>query len=435
MIYPTPRLLQALLLGLLLSVAVSWQASWLPVWYTGIGGLLGLALIEALLLVTQKTPRFSRQVATAFPLGVWQTVEMTLTPVGKRRIRMEITEHVPGSSEVAGLPMTLTVTPGSTDTIRYHLKNLARGEHQINGCTLRLHGRLGLLTQRRFIAETSLIKVYPNFALVAKYAQLATDNRLSQLGIRIRQRRGDGMEFHQLREYRVGDSLRQVDWKATSRLRRLISREYHEERNQQVMMLLDTGFRMRAHDNDLSHFDHALNATLLLTHVVIRQGDAMGLMTFGGNDRFIMPAKGNTIMRDMMKTVFDLQPTQCIPDYLRAVQDISSRLKKRSLIVILTNLRDEDCDDLLEACQLLGKRHLVLITALRENLFDEIQQQNISVAEDAFTYAAAENYQELRQRKIHFLRHAGALVMDTDPMHLAARLINKYLDVKNSGRL
>ena len=277
--------------------------------------------------------------------------------------------------------------------------------------------------------------MYPNFAEVAKYALLATDNRLSQLGIRLRRRRGEGLEFHQLREYRVGDSPRQVDWKATSRLRKLISREYRDERDQQVLLLLDTGFRMRSQDNGISYFDQALNATLLLAHAVTRRGDAVGLMTFAGNDRYLPPAKGGGMVTRIMQMVFDLQPTLCTPDYIRAVQDLSTRLHKRSLIIILTNLRDEDGADLLEACQLLGKRHLVLLATLREHLFESLHDSSVDTVDDAFTIAAAEDYLNLRQRELTRLTHAGVLVLDTPPEQLAVRLINEYLSIKMSGRL
>ena len=71
------------------------------------------------------------------------------------------------------------------------------------------------------------------------------------------------MEFHQLREYRQGDPQRAIDWKATSRTQRLIAREYEEEKDQRVLLVIDCGRRMAAKDDDLSHFDHALNAGLL----------------------------------------------------------------------------------------------------------------------------------------------------------------------------
>ncbi|MBT0875970.1 DUF58 domain-containing protein, partial [Campylobacter coli] len=114
----------------------------------------------------------------------------------------------------------------------------------------------------------------------------------------IRRRRGEGTDFHQMREYRVGDSLRQIDWKATSRARKLISREYQDEKNQQLLVVLDTGRRMLAREPAspqgaaLAHFDHALDATLLVAYLALRQGDAVGLLTTGGERRWVPPRRG-----------------------------------------------------------------------------------------------------------------------------------------------
>lgn len=432
---PTRRLLQLLILWLLLGAAACWETTLLPWWLGSIGLITVLALFEGFALWRQPSPGVERRAPLALPLMVWQSAELQLRPQGRQALRCELVELVPAALEVSGLPASLTLLPGEEIVVGYRLRGNTRGTHSIPACELLLHGRLGLFDQRRQLPLPGTLKVYPNFAEVAKYALLATDNRLSQLGIRLRQRRGEGMEFHQLREYRQGDSLRQVDWKATSRLRKLISREYHDERDQQVMLLLDTGFRMRAQDNAISHFDQALNASLLLAHAVTRRGDAVGLMTFAGNDRFLAPAKGAGVVKHVMNQVFDLEPTLCTPDYIRAVQDISTRLHKRSLIIILTNLRDEDSKDLLEACRLLGKRHLVLVATLREHLFETLHEGDVATVDDAFTLAAAEDYLTLRARELRRLSHAGALVLDTPPEHLAVQLINQYLSIKSSGRL
>lgn len=432
---PNRRLLYLLALWLLLGALASWQAVLLPAWEAALLLLLALAASDAWWLRRLPDPLLERRLPAALPLQVWKPAELILSGSGGARHWLELVERTPEGCETEGLPVSLQLGPGERLAVDYRVRGLSRGEHVIAGCELLLHGRLGLMDQRRILPLPGRLRVYPNFAEVAKYALLATDNRLSQLGIRLRRRRGEGMEFHQLREYRVGDSPRQVDWKATSRLRKLISREYRDERDQQVLLLLDTGFRMRAQDNGISYFDQTLNATLLLAHAVTRRGDAVGLMTFAGNDRYLPPAKGAGMVNRIMQMVFDLEPTLCTPDYIRAVQDLGTRLHKRSLIIILTNLRDEDGDDLLEACQLLGKRHLVLLATLREHIFETLHESPVDSVDDAFTLAAAEDYLDLRQRELSRLSHAGVLVLDTAPAQLAVRLINQYLSIKMSGRL
>lgn len=432
---PTRRLLMLLAVWLAAGVAAVFWEGWQTAWLAAPVILLTAVLLEALALLVTPSPRLKREIPAIWPLAVWQTAGLSLSLPGKVSARLEVLDHLPADAEQQGLPVTLTLTPGKVLRVDYRVRSLQRGDREIGLCEIRLIGRLGLLNQTRRLAVASPFRVYPNFAEVARYALLATDNRLSQLGIRLRPRRGEGLEFHQLREYREGDSPRQVDWKATSRLRKLISREYQDERDQQVMLLLDTGFRMRAQDGALSHFDQTLNALLLLAHAVSHQGDAVGLMTFAGSDRYLAPAKGNPVVKQIMNRVYDLEPTAATPDFLRAVQDLGKRLRKRSLIVILTNVRDEDGPDLLEACRVLGKRHLVLLATLREEVFEDLRQQAPADVDEAFTLAAAEDYLALRERQLNGLRHAGVLVLDTEPGRLAVGLVNRYLDVKRSGRL
>lgn len=432
---PTRRLLGLLGLWVLLGGAASAMASLWPFWL-GFLLLLGVMLAaEWLMLAVTPSPRLQRELPAAWPLAVWQTVELTLSTSGRHPLPLDILDYLPPGMESEGLPLRIRLAPAKFTRVRYRARSLQRGDRQLEICEIRLPGRLGLLRQTRRIPLLSPFRVYPNFAEVSRYAMLATDNRLSQLGVRLRPRRGEGLEFHQLREYRLGDSPRQVDWKATSRLRKLISREYQDERDQQVMLLLDTGFRMRAQDGSLSHFDQTLNAVLLLAHAISHQGDAVGLMTFAGHERFLPPAKGKAAVNAVMNGIFDLQPTDSTPDFLRAVQELAGRLRKRSLVVILTNVRDEDGRDLQEACRVLGKRHLVLLATLHEQLFTALHEQPPADIDAAFLQAAAEDYLALRRRQLLRLRHAGVLVLDTEPGKLAIGLVNRYLEVKRSGRL
>src|SRR4030095_9059656 len=156
-------------------------------------------------------------------------------------------------------------------------------------------------------------------------------------------RRGTGLASPQLRDYHEGDTLRQVDWKATSRRGRLIAREYEDERDQQIVFLLACGRRLIARAAALSHFDEVLNAVLLLAFVALRGGDAAGLMTFAdATQRFVPPRKGRDTINAFLNTLYTAQPTTRPPDYYNAAVELSRRLKRRSLVVVVSNLRDED---------------------------------------------------------------------------------------------
>ncbi len=444
MISPTPRLLRLAWALVALGLAVAFVPALLPAAYGAVVLLTVAVLLDAFFAWRTPTPQLSRDTPHAFPLGRWRHYRLQLQyPSDARRsVRCEVHDLYPADAEADGLPAHVHLLPGQQAHLDIRLRFHRRGDHLLPGAHVRWAGPLHLVYCRRTALCESRIRVYPDFAAVARYALLATDNRLSQLGIRRRQRRGEGLEFRQLREYRAGDALRQVDWKATSRLRKLISREYQDERNQQVVFLLDCGFRMRAQDGELSHFDSTLNALLLLAYVVLRQGDAAGCLSFAGDStRWLAPAKGRERMTALMNNLFDLEPTHRTPDFRALAADAGAHLHKRSLLVLMTNLRDEDIADLLAAARLLGQRHLVLVATLREGVLDQMDSaakpgMNVHEADEAaVASAAARLFLAQRERTLQRLRAEGLLVLDTTPEQLPVRLVNAYLEIKRSGRL
>lgn len=432
---PGPRLLPLLAAWSALALAAAVWPTLQPAWL-GAGALLALALLaEAAALLARPLPAVRREVPPVLPLGVWREVTLDFTHEGRQPLPLQVHDHHPPGADTDDLPRELRLPPRARTQMRYRLRCNRRGRWRFAGVDLRMPGALGLLARQVLLPVVTDVRVYPNFAEVAKYALLAADNRLSQIGVRLRRRRGSGLEFHQLREYREGDALRQIDWKATSRLRKLIARDYQDERDQQVLLLLDGGFRMRSQDGRLSHFDTALNALLLLAHVVIRQGDAVGLMSFANAARFLPPAKGHASLARLMEAVFDLEAGPDTPDFLAAAATLAQQLHKRSLVVILTSLRDEDGADLREACALLARQHVVLVANLREDVLDRLDEAPPADPAAALVTAATHLYLQARERTLQQLRHAGVVVLDTPPERLAVGVVNRYLEIKRSGRL
>jgi uncharacterized protein (DUF58 family) len=184
----------------------------------------------------------------------------------------------------------------------------------------------------------------------------------------------------------------------------------------------------------MSHFDHALNALLLLAYVALRQGDAVGVSTFGHDGpRFFPPRKSIGTVSRLMHGLFDLQPSLHTPDYLVAASALGARLTKRALIVIATTVRDEDSDALQEAARLLRRKHVVVVANLREAALTRAKEQSIATLEHALVYAAATDYLDRRRRTLAALRHKGVHILDVPPAGLARQLVNHYWHLKRAG--
>ncbi|HTS51872.1 MAG TPA: DUF58 domain-containing protein [Burkholderiales bacterium] len=432
---PSLLLVRLSLLWFVAAVAASIWSELGAAWMIA-SAVLGILALGDLLLAARR-PRLEvrRLLPASAPLYVWIEVRLHLSNRDRVRVLCEAFDHHPPECAIEGLPRELAIPARGWAEFSYRLRPTTRGDLRFGPLALRLNSPLTLWQRRVRVGDPSILRVYPNFAALTRYALLATDNRLSQMGILQRRRRGEGLDFDQLREYREGDSQRKIDWKASQRLQKLISREYQDERDQQVVFLVDCGRRMRAKDDDCSHFDHALDATLLLAYVGLRQGDAVGLMTMSGPHLWLAPRKSHAMVNLILNQVYGLQPGLFTSDYHQAAVELSKRLKKRALVVLISNLRDEDDDTLLPALRLLQKRHLVLFASLRERALDETALAPVEDFDDALTHGAAVEYRLRRDAAFRRLKQGNVVCLDVPPQRLALALVNRYLDVKRSGQL
>ncbi len=443
------RLLFLLLWGLMLlaGLAVIYPG-YESAWWSDAIAVLGIIALDALLVwLLDPGITVQRTLPSSAPLGERQTIPLTFSHQGSRRRKLEVFDHPPQAVRVEGLPLTTTLPPATERRVYYRLKPLERGQLEFGKVQIRYRSPLRLWQRSLLLPsqasddaptqQSETLKVYPNFTAVTEYSLLAIDNRVSQMGVLKRQRRGQGQDFLQLREYRENDEPRQIDWKATSRQHKLISREYQDERDQEIVFLLDCGQRMRSRDGELSHFDHALNALLLLGHIALKQGDAVGLQTFSGQPRWLRPGKSQASLTRLLNTVYDLQPGQQLPDYRSGVTRFLARQKKRALVIVLTNLQDSGSEELLPALKLLQKKHLVLLASLRETALHQSLEhppEDLSFSH-ALQTAATHHYLQQRQQAFQQLQHENIISLDTSPQKLSVRLVNKYLEIKAAGRL
>ncbi|OMH39025.1 DUF58 domain-containing protein [Motiliproteus sp. MSK22-1] len=397
--------------------------------------MLGWALLDALVSLRRPAPELRRRLPQSLALNRPATVELCLIPTAKISERWLVQDHYPreGSSSASAIPCTTEA--GRAVEVRYQWTPLERGDFLFDGLSLRCNSfwRFWHL-QQRLPLQTS-VKVFPDFARLRSELRPSSKSNYKNSGIRKRPKRGSGLDFHQLREYRQGDSLRQIDWRATSRRLQLISREYQDERDQQIIFMLDAGRRLLDQDDQLSHFDHALNALLMVAHVALKQGDAVAMMSFGGENRWVAPVKGVLNIGRLLNGFYDLQPQPVASDYIVAAESLIQRYRKRALVVLVTNLQDDSPEELAPAIRLLQKHHLVMVANLNEPSLLEKSKKPIEDLDDALGWCSIAEYQQGRQHTQERLRNSGVILVDTPPQGLLFRLSEAYLAVKAAGRL
>lgn len=420
-------------------LAVAILALALPAFETvwlAMGAAIGIALLAAALEVRGPLGvTVERRVAHSLPVGAESRVTLRLNNASGRDRVLEVFDHHPSPAGVDGLPFEITVPDGQTIERAYGLRPLRRGNTAFEPVEVWHRSRFDLLRRRHRLGPRDRVRILPDFRPILLEGLVGVEEQMARLGVHLQRRRGEGLEFEELRDYRQGDSLRQVDWKATARRGSLIARQYQDERNQHVVLMLDCGRRMHAIDDELSHFDHVLNASLLLAYIAVRQGDAIGMQAFGGEDRWLPPVRGKVAPSRLLEALHDLRTANEPPDYAEAVSRLMLRLRRRALVVLVTNLRDEDAEDIVPAVHALRRRHLVLVASNRELELGRLRGQEVVDHATALEVGATHLYLAARRRAHERARSAGAHVFDVEPPALPYTLVSKYLDIKRAGLL
>jgi len=434
-VIPSCQMLVAACAWLLFGALVSWRREWVGAWEWSGMVAAGLLALDAAWALWQRVPGFSRRLPGRFAVGEPAPVALRIENRSGAMGEFEVFDGLPETAEAEELPLRVRIPARRSGDFRYQATQLVRGEVCFGPAHVRRKSPFGFWWRWWKLGTAESVRVYPDFAPVVRLAMAAMENLSEPSGILQRHRAGVSREFHQLREFHEGDSLAQIDWKATSRHRELISREFEEQRNQAVVFLLDTGRRMRAIDGRLPQFDHCLNAALVLAWVALRQGDQVGVQGFGGSDRWLPPQRGGHAIAAVLNHLYDYQTTAAPSDFAEAAERLMQRQRRRAMVVMLTNLRGEDDAELRPALRMLRGRHLVVLGSLREQSIETLRRTPVERFGEALRFGAAEAYIAERWQLLRGLEGEGVVTVDVPAGEFPVALAKRYLEIKRTARL
>jgi uncharacterized protein (DUF58 family) len=336
------------------------------------------------------------------------------------------------TEEVAG------VVPASGEARwQYRALPRTRGSFSWGPIHLRYQSLLGFWERQKSVAAAAQSRVYPNLVTLERYHLLARANRLETLGIRKVRVRGGNWEFESLRDYVHGDDIRLIDWKATSRRSKMIVRNQEAERNQTVLLLVDSGRLMNAEVAGVAKLDHAVNTALMLAYVALARGDRVGLCTFSHDvHAWVAPRAHRAQIRLITDALYDLHGDFTETDHGRCLRLLASRYSKRALLIVLTDFVDaQTAADMIAHLHLAARRHLVLFAALKDPLLERAARSRPNDPFEGFRKSAAVELLHERREVLERLRQMGAHVLDAEPAGLTPPVINRYLEITLRGLL
>ena len=375
-----------------------------------------------------------REVSEKLALGAENEVKVRIRNGADRNVFLQFQDTPPPEMQTDLLPNPLSfkVAPKSRHAVSYHLTPNRRGEYFFGDVYLRAYGTLGLVQRTLRFPLSQRAKVYPSLHESAKFTLMARRGRLQQVGIRAARIQGAGREFESLRDYLPDDEMRRIDWKATARKGKLVSRQYEVERSQTVIIAIDIGRTMLAEIEGVQKLDFAIQAALLLAYVATLSEDQVGLLVFSNEVKtYLPPRKGRGQVYAMMEALYNVKASFDETDYRGAMSYLKARWKKRALVVCFADLWDPDSSRAtVNELALLQPRHLVAAVTLLDTKIVDASNQNISSIDSAYEKSVAIQVLEERAKALAILSGRGVLVVDTPADKLSAELVNRYLEVK-----
>lgn len=369
--------------------------------------------------------------------GIPNTISLSVRNAFHRQLSVTIRDEYPPEFSSSSTEISVTVPPHSTERVEYMVTPHNRGEYSFGRGFTRRRSYFGLWIFEKSFDLHSPVKVYPNVQLVKKYDLLSRKQLLTLLGISPHPLLGKGTEFEMLRDYQVDDEYRVIDWKATSKKGTPISRVYQVERTHNLMLMIDAGRIMGVYTGELTKLEHAVNSALLVSFVALRLGERVGLCIFSSHIQTYIPVQSrkhqfNTIV----EALYNLQPDEYESNYRKAFEYVAQNNRKRSLIIVYSDLIESHISrELIQYCLLLKKVHLPLCVAVQDINIQTIAESTPRTQLEKYRKAVALTLLRDRKIAIKALNRWGIRVVDTSPHQLTIATLNKYLELKGTMRL
>ncbi|HEY4241905.1 MAG TPA: DUF58 domain-containing protein [Kofleriaceae bacterium] len=435
---PTLRCLVVFLAGIPVALgAVAVDVRLWTVWLCYLGAAILLTGIDAVLAVPVRRIR----AATTLPdqIFIGETGHARIELTSSRAVRLQLLAELdmdlvsqPPAFVLLERPDGASRKEPARATFELPLTPRRRGDHALRTLHMRWSGPIGLMERRTAITVGKRVGVVPNLGAVRAVALRMFSDQNFNSGMKVERFLGDGSEYESLREYVPGLDHRAIDWKSSARHRKLLCQEFRAERNHQVVLAVDAGQLMIEPVGGVPKLDHAINAAILLGWFCLRTGDRVGLIGFDERVRqWAEPAGGMHTFHRLQAMSADIDYKRVETNYTLTLAELSTRLKRRSLVVLFTDFLDTVTAELMiDNITRLARRHLVLFVAVRDPSLETRALARPRSLDAMHQAVVAGDFGRERSIVLERLRRIGAHCIDAGPAEFSMALVNRYLDIK-----
>lgn len=353
------------------------------------------------------------------------------------KINVKVIDEIPFQFQKRDFLIEKQIAPGRNTFFQYILEPKQRGEYNFGSLNVYVSSPLGLVSKRFNFQKDANLPSYPSFIHLRKYELMAIQSEFLMGGIKKIRKLGHTMEFEQIKEYVPGDDIRTINWKATSKTNRLMVNQFQDEKSQRIFMLIDTGRTMKMPFKGLSLLDYSINATMALSHIILKKGDRAGMMTFSKKTENKIAAENKSgQLRKISEALYNIKTDFFESDFNRLYQDIKYSLNQRSLILLFTNFETLDgLNRQLKYLRGIAKNHLLVVVFFKNSELQTLIHKNPENMQEVYDEIIAEKFEFEKKLIIQELKKYGIYTVYTLPENLNIDVINKYLEIKARGIL
>jgi uncharacterized protein (DUF58 family) len=400
-------------------------------------GLIIILIIEVIYITRFSEIEIERKHNDILSIGMVEKVTIVIKTIQDLTYYLTLCDTPPHQILLEKCEQRIKISGKNEYSFSYNVLARERGTFDFNEIFVKVETPLGLLFRVIKIKSNVSIRVFPDIKELSKYTLLLKSGTLEQVGIKMARMRGQGTDFESLREYQKDDSYKWIDWKATAKHTKLISKNFQPEKNQLIYLMIDAGRNLVNRIGILQKFDYLLNTASLLTYVASFYNDRIGVIIFSNKIlKFIKAGKVKKRPYQIIEEIFDVRCEFCESNYEYAYSFLLSQVKRRSLIVTFTDLLDPYSSELaIKYNSHLTPKHLPLCVSISDSDLIEETERNINEVDDIFKKFTAYELLQDYKKTINILANRGVLVVNVPAKELSIQTINKYLKIKRSGLL
>ena len=395
-------------------------------------------IVDFLLLFNQKNAVSAQRILPEkLSNGDENSVKIDIRNNYSFKIKTKTIDEIPFQFQKRDFLIEREIPSGKNVFFQYILEPKERGEYSFGNLNIFVQSPIGFVSRRFTFLKDAMLPSYPSFIHLRKYELMALQNEFLLGGIKKIRKLGHTMEFEQIKEYVQGDDVRTINWNATSKQNKLMVNQFQDEKSQRIFMLIDKGRTMQMPFNGLSLLDYSINATMALSHIILKKGDRAGMMTFSKKAENKVPADNKSgQLRKISEALYNINTNFFESDFGRLYQDVKYTIGQRSLVLLFTNFETLDAvNRQMKYLRGIAKNHLLVVVFFKNSELQKIIHSNPESMQEVYDEIIAEKFEFEKKLIIQELRKYGIYTVYTLPENLNLEVINKYLEIKARGIL